>query len=318
MKKVLVVLPVNEHHKEKLEQAGAGCEFQYLPWEEVTAEEVKAADYIIGNVPAGYIEQSSRLEVLQLGSAGVDPYIISGILAPKTILLSARGAYGKTVGEHMFAMALMMQKKLHLYRDDRSTGGWNDYGTVTSISDATVLIIGLGDIGLHFAGMAKALGAHVIGVKRRMSDCPEQVDELYLMEDLEKILPKADIILSVLPSTSSTQNIYSNAFFKSMKKSGIFLNAGRGTAVDQDALLLALKNKEILAAGVDVTEPEPLPGDHPLWREQNMFITPHVSGQYHLPETLDKIVEIAASNLKAYLSGKALKNTVDFNTGYCD
>jgi phosphoglycerate dehydrogenase-like enzyme len=316
MKHILVTLPVTEHHKKRLERNITECSFLYVPKEEVTIDMVQNSEIIVGNVPTSYIASSSNLELLQLNSAGADSYIVPGVLSAKTILTNASGAYGKTVSEHMFGMLMCLQKKLHLYRDDRLNGEWNDYGTVTSISDATVTVIGLGDIGLYFAGMAKALGAYVIGVKRRISDCPKQVDELHLIEDINDIIPRSDVIVSFLPNTPSTYHIYNAEFFSKMKKTGIFLNGGRGSAVDQDSLLAAIQNGRILAAGLDVTDPEPLPFNHPLWNEKNIMITPHVSGSYHLPETLDKIVEIAATNIENYLTGKRLINVIDFERGY--
>jgi phosphoglycerate dehydrogenase-like enzyme len=316
MKHILVTLPVTEHHKKRLERNITECSFLYVPKKEVTIDMVQNSEIIVGNVPTSYIASSSNLELLQLNSAGADSYIVPGVLSAKTILTNASGAYGKTVAEHMFGMLMCLQKKLHLYRDDRLNGEWNDYGTVTSISDATVTVIGLGDIGLYFAGMAKALGAYVIGVKRRISDCPKQVDELHLIEDINDIIPRSDVIVSFLPNTPSTYHIYNADFFFKMKKTGIFLNGGRGSAVDQTSLLAAIQNGRILAAGLDVTDPEPLPSNHPLWNEKNIMITPHVSGSYHLPETLDKIVEIAATNIENYLTGKRLINVIDFERGY--
>ncbi len=316
MKRILITLPVTEHHKKRLERNITDCSFQYVSLSDVTIDMVQNSEIIVGNVPTSYIAASSNLELLQLNSAGADAYILPGVLSSKTILTNATGAYGKTVAEHMIGMMMCLQKKLHLYRDDRVNGEWNDYGTVTSISDATVTVIGLGDIGLYFAGMAKALGAYVIGVKRRKSDCPKQVDELHMIEDVNEIIPKSDVIVSILPNTSSTYHIYNADFFTKMKKTGIFLNAGRGSAVDQDALLSAVQNGDIYAAGLDVTDPEPLPSNHPLWSEKNIMITPHVSGSYHLPETLDKIVEIAAINIENYLTGKKLRNVIDLEIGY--
>ncbi len=317
MKRILVTLPLTEHHKKRLEENITDSSFQYVPLSEVTIDMVQNSEIIVGNVPATYIGASKILELLQLNSAGADAYILPGVLSSNTILTNATGAYGKTVAEHMFGMMMCLQKKLHLYRDDSVNGEWNDYGTVTSISDATVTVIGLGDIGLYFAGMAKALGAYVIGIKRRKSDCPKQADELHLMEDFDEIIPRSDVIVSFLPNTPSTYHLYNAEFFSKMKKTGIFLNGGRGSAVDQDALLSAVQNRNIYAAGLDVTDPEPLPPEHPLWREKNIMITPHVSGSFHLPETLDKIVEIAATNIENYLTGKTLKNIIDFETGYC-
>ena len=104
-----------------------------------------------------------------------------------TMLISATGAYGKAVAEHSFAMLLMLQKKLNLYRDAQKKNEWSDFGTVTSITDATVLVVGLGDIGLHFARLASALGAHVIGLKRSMGPCPEGVHELHTMDELDEL-----------------------------------------------------------------------------------------------------------------------------------
>lgn len=317
MKRILVTLPVTDFHKSQLEKNRTNCEFFYVPASEVTESMVQNSEIIIGNVPASYIKASSKLELLQLNTAGADAYILPGILAPNTILTNATGAYGKAVAEHMFTMMLSLQKKLHLYRDDRMNGDWNDYGTVTSITDATITIVGLGDIGLYFARLAKALGAaYVIGLKSRKSDCPKEVDELHLMNDFYEVVAKSDVVVSFLPKTPATFRLFNAEFFSQMKKTAIFLNGGRGTSVDQEALLWSIQNQEISAAGLDVTDPEPLPSEHPLWKERNIMITPHVAGYYHLPATLDKIVEISATNLEKFLASKPLQNIVDFETGY--
>lgn len=316
MKRVLVVLPVQERHKEKLEKAGEGCIFTYSSVKEVTEDMIAESEIIIGNVSAAKIGASNKLELLQLNSAGADQYIKKGILSNKTILTNATGAYSKAVAEHMFAMMFMLQKKLHLYRDAQAKAEWVDEGIVCSIADATVLVVGLGDIGLHFARMAKGLGAYTIGVKRRMSECPDSVDELYTTERLDEVLPMADVIASFLPGTKATYHIYTKERFALMKKNAIFLNGGRGNAVDADVLYEVLSGHQIAAAGIDVTEPEPLPAEHPLWSLANVVITPHISGQYHLPETFERVVDISAENLSAYLKGRPLRNVVDFTTGY--
>lgn len=316
MANVLCVLPLQQRHIEKLENAGKGCAFLYRSIPELTAEQVQNADVIIGNVPAGLINASPRLGLLQLNSAGADQYITPGILHKNTVLANATGAYSKAVAEHGFAAVLMLQKKLHLYRDAQKQCLWSDFGTVTSMADATVLVVGLGDIGGHFARMCKALGAYVIGVKRRKSEKPDYVDELYTMESLEEQLERADVIFSILPGTAATYHMYTAEMFKKMKSSAIFVNCGRGGAVEGKVLYDALKNGDIAFASVDVTEPEPLPADDPLWKLDNLLVTPHVSGFYHLPETLDRIVDIAAENLGRFLRGEEFMNIVDFTTGY--
>lgn len=316
MEKVLVVLPVQARHKEKLEAAGAHCRFVYAPEGELTAELVQSVDVIIGNVPAGLIGGSERLKLLQLNSAGADAYLKPGVLAPGTVLTNATGAYSKAVAEHGFALMLMLQKKLYLYRDAQKRALWTDFGTVTSPTDATVAVVGLGDIGSHFARMVKALGAYVIGVKRRAGEKPECVDELYTTDRLDEVLPRADVVFSILPGTAATHHIYTAERFAAMKPGALFINCGRGGAVAPEALYEALAEGRIAAAAVDVTEPEPLPADSPLWGLDNLVITPHISGAYHLPETFERIVDIAAENLAAYVQGRPLRNVVDFSTGY--
>lgn len=316
MEKVLVALPVQERHIKKLEQAGAGCEFTYVLPQQVTEKQVAEANVIIGNVPAEWIRSSGNLRLLQLNSAGADDYIKPGVLSEGTILTNATGAYSKAVAEHAFALLLMLQKKLHLYRDAQKEGRWSDAGTVVSISDATVLVVGLGDIGLYFARMAKALGAYVIGVKRRAGERPNEVDELYTTEKLDELLPRADVVASFLPGTGGTYHMYTIERFEAMKPTAFFINCGRGGAVASQVLLEALNRELIAGAGIDVTEVEPLSEDSPLWRLDKLVITPHVSGYYHLPETFERIIDIAAENLSAFLAGRECRNVVDLQTGY--
>lgn len=317
MKNILVVIPVQQRHKDKLEQAAPGCNFRYIPVKDVTEADIADANIIIGNVPAGKIHASEKLEWIQLNSAGAEQFIKPGVLAGKTALTNATGAYSQAVAEHCFATTLMLQKKLHLYRDHQNLLEWTDEGTVTSMANATVLVVGLGDIGLHYARLCKAMGAHTIGVKRRPGQCLEGVDELYLTEEMDSVLPRVDVVASFLPAMPSTYHIYTEERFAAMKDTALFINGGRGNAVDSDVLDNAVRTGLIRAAAVDVTEPEPLPAEHPLWKNPNVVLTPHISGQYHLPETFERIVNIAASNLEAFLNGKPMKNAIDFTTGYC-
>ena len=316
MKNVLVLMPVEARHKEKLEAAGAGCNFEYSRPEQVTKEEIQRANIILGQPRAEMIGASGKLEWLQLESAGADAYVKPGVLHEKTVLTNATGAYSKAVAEHAFALTLMLQKKLYLYRDYQRKAIWGDRGTVSSLSDCTVAVVGLGDIGQHYARLVKAMGAYVIGVKRRTGSCPDCVDELVMTQDLDTVLPRADVILSILPNTAATRYIYTAESFDRMKDSALFINCGRGNAVASDVLYEALSQHKIAAAAVDVTEAEPLPADSPLWQLENLVITPHISGGFHLPETFERIVDIAAENLRAFLDGRELRNVVDFTTGY--
>ena len=216
MKNVLVLMPVEARHKEKLEAAGAGCHFSYSRPDQVTVEAIRSANIIVGQPQAEMIGASEKLEWLQLESAGADAYIKPGVLNEKTILTNATGAYSKAVAEHAFALTLMLQKKLYLYRDDQKKAIWGDRGTVSSLTDCTVAVVGLGNIGQHYARLVKAMGARVIGVKRRAGNCPDCVDELVMTQDLDTVLPRADVILSILPNTAATRYIYTAVSFDKM------------------------------------------------------------------------------------------------------
>lgn len=311
MKNILVLLSAEQRHKEKLEAAAPGCNIIYASPETATAEQIQKANVILGLPKADMIRASENLELLQLESAGADAYTCPGILNRNTILANATGAYGVAVAEHAFALTLMLQKKLHLYRDEQRQHVWTDLGTVCSLSSCTVAVIGLGNIGLHYASLVKGMGARTIGVKRSLSQCPAFVDEMYTTENIDEVLPKADVIMSILPNTPQTCGIYTAERFDRMKDSAIFINCGRGNAVSADVLYQAISEKKIAAAAVDVTEIEPLPADSPLWGLDNLVITPHVAGGHHLPETFERIVDISASNLSAFLNNEPLRNVVN-------
>ena len=316
MKKVLVLIPLTQEQKTRLEALGQNCSFRYTDGADADTADIQEANIIIGFPNPAKIAASENLEFLQLSSSGADAYVKPGVLRPGTVLASVTGAYGQAVGEHAFAMTWELLKKLHLYRDDQAREHWGDRGTVGTLRGATVVVVGLGDIGTEYARLVKAVGARVIGVKRRPSACPDFVDELCLTEELDRVLPEADVVCSVLPGTASTYHLFDTERFARMKPSAIFINCGRGTALDADALCDALDRGVIAAAGTDVTEIEPLPAGHPLWKQPNMVITPHISGGFHLPGTLERIIEICFANFAAYLRGGELQNLIDFQTGY--
>ena len=316
MKNVLVTLPVNEAQRARLDAAADGCRIAYIPSGAVSEADVAEADAIVGNVPAGFIHASQRLELLQLNSAGADGYTAPGVLAESTVLCNATGAYSRSVAEHAAALTLMLMKKLYLYRDDQREGVWADHGAVTSPVGASILVVGLGDIGLQYARIMSGMGAGVIGVRRRPGPCPKGIDGVILTNAVDEALPYADVVFSILPGTAATAGFYTEERFRLMKKSALFINCGRGNAVDSGVLLRALQAGEIAAAAIDVTDPEPLPPDHPLWRQKNLLITPHVAGGFHLDHTLECIVEIACENLGRWLRGEECRNIVDFETGY--
>lgn len=328
-KRALVTIPTGERHRNLLQQAAPGWEFRFrgtdplvcapqeaLPGQPVTQEDVDWAQVILGNVPAAMLHGSPALEWLQTNSAGVEPYIQPGVLAGDTLLTNATGAYGLAIAEHMLGMLLELFKKLELYRDAQKSGAWQSQGAVKAVYGSTVLVLGMGDIGGEFAARCKALGAKVIGVRRSPRPCPEYADEVHLLEDLDSLLPQADVVAITLPGTDATRGLMSRERLAKMKEGAVLLNVGRGFIVDTEALCDALEKGHLSGAGVDVTDPEPLPPTHRLWNIPTAVVTPHISGFYHLRETHERIVGIFLENLRHFQAGEPLRNLVDFATGY--
>ena len=316
--KILIALGAKEHHKEQLQRNAADAELFFMPAEKVQKEDLADVDAIIGNVPTELLPAAKKLRWLQLNTAGADAYCKEGVLKEDVLLTNATGAYGLALSEHLLAQLLAMMKKLYPYYENQRKGLWHDEGRVTSVEDATVLILGAGDIGRAFARRVKALGAYVIGVRRREGAKPVGIDEMGTMDGLNSLLARADIVVSVLPGTAATKGVFDKKRFAAMKKGAYFLNIGRGDAVVTDDLIAAMKEGCLAGAALDVTDPEPLPADHALWHTPNVYITPHISGDDHLSATQDKIVQIAARNLAAFMRGVPLENLVDRTTGYKD
>lgn len=321
---ILVALPLNDSQRARLEAAAPEARFAYPATSAdaqegtglsmgtgITDEQIADADVIIGNLPCNRLAVARHLQLLQLNSAGYDRYMQPDALPKGAVLASASGAYGQAVSEHMLAMVLALMKHLPAYRDDQKARSWTDHGAVATLADAHVLVLGAGDIGTHFAQLASALGAHVAGVRRHVGNCPQGFESVHAMDELPDLLPQADAVVSFLPSAPATRGLANNEFFSCMKPGALFANGGRGDLVVEDALVEALESGHLAGAALDVTSPEPLPAESPLWDAPNILITPHVSGGFHLPVVLDNIVDIAADNLRRLQAGKPIRNAVN-------
>ena len=317
--KIIITPPFTEEQAALIRRgAGEGENLIFCGKEELTEELLADADVLLGN-PEGpeQIRWAKHLKWLQLNNAGTEGYCVPGLLPEGALLTNATGAYGLAISEYMIACLFALRKKLLPYHSGQLAHEWKSEGHVGVVQGTRVLVIGLGNIGSTFAGKMKALGCHVTGVRRRVGNKPETVDELYGPEALDSLLPRADVVAMSLPGNASTRHVLNRERIGLMKSDAILINVGRGTAVDTDALSEALYAGRLYGAALDVTDPEPLPADHPLWDAPGVLITPHTSGGYALPETLAQIAEIFADNLHRFLNGEELKNIVDPQTGYC-
>lgn len=319
-KMIVNCLPLTDVEKQTFRDAIAGTdtkqEFVGIPaqrgmmgWKASVPDELRAtATAVIGNIPPTDCVQYPQLDWLQTWSAGVDPYLKPGVLNDHVQVTNATGAYGQTVAEHLFAMMWSLMKNIPMYARQQSEARWHDLGTALTPVGATVLIIGTGDIGSHFATLCKAVGAHTIGVRRNATQPANGIDDMHGFDELDSLLPTADVVAMAVPASPDTTHLIDGRRLMLMKSTAVLLNAGRGSAIDPIALTRALSEDQLHGAGLDVTEPEPLPADSPLWHEPHCLITPHVAGGNHLASTEQRIIAIALDNVRRYAHDEPLAN----------
>ena len=281
--------------------------------DDITEEMLQTCTAVVGNLPCEKVKQMPNLEWLHTESAGVNSY--TGKINPEITLTCSSGCYGHAISEHMVAGVFYFYKKLDHYVRNQKMRRWRNEGQVDSIEGAVCLILGLGDIGKSFARKMKAMGCRIIAIKRTIHEKPDYVDVLTTMDHLDELLPEADIIASCLPDTCDTYQILSDNL-KLCKKNAVLINVGRGRNIDTTALISVLDDGWFKGVQLDVVDPEPLPYNNKLWGYENVLITPHVSGNYNLPQTLERVIDLAIRNIQHYLNGETLENIVSHELGY--
>lgn len=318
MKKILVIAPLGDAHKQVLlAAAGERATLLFREQKTVTDADVQEADVMLGLPSAEQVKKAGRLAWLQLFTAGTDPFAAADCLRPQATLTNAASAHALSVAEHAAALTFALLRGLKTYAVQQQARTWAVVdGAVRSVEGARIAVLGLGAAGGMYAAKMKALGAHVTGVRRRALEKPAYVDEVLTIEHLDEVLPSADVVTMVLPGGAATTRLMDERRLRLMKADACLINVGRGSAIDHAALKRVLADGHLRAVALDVTEPEPLPADDALWGIERVFITPHVASRFLLPGTMERAVQIAADNLARFLAGEALTNVVDRNLGY--
>jgi len=283
--------------------------------DKVSTDILKKAEIIFGWPKEEDLRKAKKLKWLHLPSAGASKYIDQSLYQNQDIkLTNSSGVYGLPIAEHVLGMILAFNKNLPLYLKQKEEQKWNSISPRKDIYGSTFGIIGLGDLGRAIARRAKALGAKVLAVKRTLTKTPAYIDKLYSQADIETVLQRSDYVILTLPLTEATEGIISEKELKLMKDDAFLVNVGRGGLIIQDNLIKALTEGWIAGAGLDVTTPEPLPADNPLWRLDNVIITPHCSG--YSPTNTERLYDIFSQNLQNYIEEQPLDNIVSFKNGY--
>ncbi len=319
MKEVVIAIPLKEREKQQLITEFKNYNFKFCEKNEIK-DNLIGTNIIIGQPTVDEIKKASHLEWVQLGIAGADSYVNREDYPKHVLLTNVTGAFGFSISEYLLTMVLSLYKKMHLYRDQQWKEIWEDRGREKTLFHKTVLIVGTGDIGSSFAKLLIPFRTKTIGIRRTECKSLPYFDEIYTTKHLDRLLPEADIVALCLPSTHLTKGLMNKERLLLMKEDSVLLNVGRGNTVVLDDLVEVMQTGHLYGAALDVFEIEPLPKGHPIWQQENVIITPHISGISfaHLDETYEKIVEICMENLRRYEKGEALKNKIDFETGYCE
>lgn len=307
---ILNLLPVTEEEKQEFESIAPQAVHVYAGRRTVTPEQLAQATVILGWPRPQDMKGAVRLKWFQTMWAGSDEYEGEGILPPGIMLTSSSGSNSQSVAEHMLACLLALCRRLPTYRDSQRAHLWKDEGKMKTISGGTVLVVGAGHLGSAFAGLCRGLGARTVGLKRTVRGPVEGFDQVYPMDQLDELLPKADVVVLVLPHSPQTAGLMDGRRLRLMKEDAILISAGRGTVLDQDALVQVMGEGKLWGAALDVTVPEPLPADSPLWDIPNLILTPHVAGGMRLEITRKNCIQMAQDNLRRYLAGEPLVNRV--------
>ena len=285
----------------------------------VVAEDGAAVRNIIARADAAYgwvapemLPLAKDLRWLQNPFAGPFPgYYYQELIDHPVVVTNPRGIYSDHIAHHTLMLMLALSRGLPYYVEAQRHARWEPrarkHGYV-NVAGSTVLVNGVGGIGSETARLCAALGANVVGIDPRPEhDCPATIHPPAALDDL---LPEADFVLTTAPHTPATEFMWNADRFRRMKPTAYFINIGRGMTARLDDLTAALAAGEIAGAGLDVFEIEPLPADHPLWRMENVLITPHVAvaDAADIPE---RRYALLADNARRFLAGEPLRNVVD-------
>ena len=275
-------------------------------------------DAIIGFCDAELIGAAEKLVWVQIFWAGAERCLaVDRIGSGDVVMTNMQKMSSPVIAEHAITMTMSLTRHIPQLVNAMDEHDWEASVAATQgmtpIAGKRLLVAGLGGIGTEVARLGAALGMHVTGTRNSSRSGPDFIDYVGLSHELYALAAKADVIVNALPLTESTRGLFDAEFFAAAKPGAIFVNVGRGQTVITDDLVAALQSGQIAAAGLDVTDPEPLPGGSPLWRRDDVIITPHSAGRGGERE---RHAVLLRENIKRYISGDRLLNVVDPDKGY--
>lgn len=283
----------------------------------ISAEQLAQAEILVTygeDLTEELVAIADKLEWIFIASAGVEKMPAEAIAKRDIVVSNVRGIHKKPMTESILAHILALKRALpHIYEKQKK-GEWNKKARLSELNGSTALIIGPGAIGSEIGRILQAFDVYTIGCNRSGEEAP-YMDETHFLGDVAQYLPKADIVISMLPSTKYTKHLLGYEHFELMKESAIFMNFGRGDVVDTNVLVQVMEEKLIGHAVLDVYEVEPLPADSRLWKLENVTLSPHFSS--HSSRYVERSLDIFKPNLHKWLNGERdLDNKMNLIRGY--
>ncbi len=291
-------------------------EFVQVRSDEEIMREIEDADAVVGRVNQEQLAAAEKLKWVHSPSAGVEGYLYPEFVESPVTLTNGQGMMGPAIADHVLGMTLMFTKALAVQHERKLQAKWGQDRSqpIMDLEDKTMLILGLGGIGSEVAERAKGFGMLVKAIDPRPMEKPHWISSIGKPDELHDLLPEADVVACCVPLTEHTYRYFGKEEFDLMKPTSYFINIARGKVVVQEELVDALKNGDIAGAGLDVTDPEPLPEDHELWELKNVVITPHMSAR--TVESGYRRNLLLRENIRRFAKGEPLLNVVDKEAGY--
>jgi phosphoglycerate dehydrogenase-like enzyme len=277
--------------------------------------EVADADAFIGGPTREVLQAAKNLKWVQVLSAGVENYQYPELMNSGILLTNGKKIASPGIADHAMAMLLSLTRKMTHFIAVRPNEEWvrEDY-SLLELKDKTAVVIGVGGIGSNVARRAWAFDMKVIGVDIQQMNPTPFVERFVYPDRLNEVLPQADVVFMCVPHTKNSEGMMGAEQFKLMKKGSFFIAVSRGKTYSLNGLVEGLDSKRLAGAGVDVTDPEPLPKGHPLWKFDNVIITPHIATQCdgEIPRRMAMIQE----NVARFAKGEQLINVVNKLEGF--
>ena len=303
-----------------LQAAAPGAEIVLVDSVEAAVREVGDAQALVGYCNEEILAAGEQLHWIQVYSAGIDRCVGNPSLhAGDKVMTNGQRIASPALAEHAIALMMALVRGLDLYHTNQLQGSWQrDVGLAGAdfmeLEGRTALVVGLGGIGTQTAKRAHALGMRVIATRNSRRAGPDYVAYVGLADELLGLARQADVVINTAPLTDATRGMFDAEFFDAMKPSAYFISVGRGASTVTEDLIAALEGGQIAGAGLDVTDPEPLPPGHPLWTAPRVIISPHTAGRSD--KGRDRLFMLVAENLRRYAVGEPLLSMVDIERGY--